>query len=152
MASIFFSALAQALSADVVGVAAEQDRSRSVSAALGQLCAYMRLRPPPGTVLDPLAGQCIFCKSVRHASCSEKGHPFGGEPASQSDSERGSYLHLSSLIIILLRHHRHQSFLKRWVRSRAVWISSMPCLTCHHHVSLVCPHRPCALPSLGYPY
>jgi len=43
MASIFFSALAQALSADVVGVAAEQDRSRSVSAALGQLCAYMRL-------------------------------------------------------------------------------------------------------------
>jgi len=73
MASIFFSALAQALSADVVGVATEQDRSRSVSAALGQLCAYMRLRPPPGTVLDPLAGRCIFCKSVRHASCGEKG-------------------------------------------------------------------------------
>ena len=43
MASIFFSALAQALSADVVGVATEQDRSHSVSAALGQLCAYMRL-------------------------------------------------------------------------------------------------------------
>lgn len=52
---IFFSALAQTLSFNGVGVAAEQDWSRGVSAALGQLYAYTRARPPSRTLIDPLA-------------------------------------------------------------------------------------------------
>ena len=40
--------------------------------------------------------------------------PHGGEPASPSDSERGPYiLQLSSLIIFLPHHHRHDSSSKR---------------------------------------
>lgn len=52
---ILFSALAQALSASGVGVAAEQDWSRAVSAALERLYAYTRARPPSRTLVDPLA-------------------------------------------------------------------------------------------------
>jgi len=41
-------------------------------------------------------------------------NPHGGEPASPSDSERGPYiLQLSSLIIFLPHHHRHDSSSKR---------------------------------------
>jgi dihydroxyacetone kinase len=55
IASIFFSALAQALSASDVCVAAGQDWSRAVSAALEQLYTYTRARPPSRTLIDPLA-------------------------------------------------------------------------------------------------
>jgi len=53
--SIFFSALAQALSASDVCVAAGQDWSRAVSAALEQLYTYTRARPLSRTLIDPLA-------------------------------------------------------------------------------------------------
>jgi dihydroxyacetone kinase len=53
--SIFFSALAQALSSAGVGVATAEDWSRAVSAAREQLYTYTRARPPSRTLVDPLA-------------------------------------------------------------------------------------------------
>lgn len=53
--SIFFSALAQALSVSGAGVAAAHDWSRAVSAAREQLYTYTRARPPSRTLVDPLA-------------------------------------------------------------------------------------------------
>jgi dihydroxyacetone kinase len=52
--SIFFSALAQALSAST-GVVTLYDWSRAVSAAREQLYTYTRARPPSRTLVDPLA-------------------------------------------------------------------------------------------------
>jgi len=54
--SIFFSALAQALSSAAgAGVATAEDWSRAVSAAREQLYTYTRARPPSRTLVDPLA-------------------------------------------------------------------------------------------------
>jgi dihydroxyacetone kinase len=53
--SIFFSALAQALSSSGAGVATAEDWSRAVSAARKQLYTYTRARPPSRTLVDPLA-------------------------------------------------------------------------------------------------
>ncbi|KAI9440685.1 dihydroxyacetone kinase 1 [Lactarius indigo] len=53
--SIFFSALAQALSSSGTGVATAKDWSRAVSAAREQLYTYTRARPPSRTLVDPLA-------------------------------------------------------------------------------------------------
>jgi hypothetical protein len=84
--------------------------------------------------------------------------PHGGDPASPSDPERGSYLlHLSSLILILPHHHRHHSLSKRWARSRVVLeiANNVP----GRGTTVAC--RWCALigsrafapnPNLGYPY
>jgi hypothetical protein len=69
--------------------------------------------------------------------------PLGGEPASPSESDRGPYLHLSSLIISLPHHHNHHpSFSKRSARSRAVLevVDAVP------RASPV-PHRPCTFVS-----
>jgi triose/dihydroxyacetone kinase / FAD-AMP lyase (cyclizing) len=52
---IFFSTVAQALSASGVVVAAADDWSRAVSAAREQLYTYTRARPPSRTLVDPLA-------------------------------------------------------------------------------------------------
>lgn len=68
--------------------------------------------------------------------------PLGGEPASPSDSERGPYLHLSSFIIFLPHRHRHPSFPKRSVRSRAV-------LEIVHAVPWAPPSRVAGVPSSG---
>jgi hypothetical protein len=68
--------------------------------------------------------------------------PLSGELASPSDSERGPYLHLSSLIIFLPHHHRHPSFPKRSVRSRAV-------LEVVNAVPRVPPSRVAGVPSSG---
>jgi len=53
--SIFFSALAQALSSSGAGVATAEDWSRAVSAAREKLYTYTRARPPSRTLVDPLA-------------------------------------------------------------------------------------------------
>ncbi|KAH9000449.1 dihydroxyacetone kinase 1 [Lactarius akahatsu] len=53
--SIFFSALAQALSSSGAGEATAEDWSRAVSAAREQLYTYTRARPPSRTLVDPLA-------------------------------------------------------------------------------------------------
>ncbi|KAH9978323.1 dihydroxyacetone kinase 1 [Russula compacta] len=53
--SIFFSALAQALSASGASSATAHDWSRAVSAAREQLYTYTRARPPSRTLVDPLA-------------------------------------------------------------------------------------------------
>jgi len=53
--SIFFSALAQALSSSGAGVATAENWSRAVSAAREQLYTYTRARPPSRTLVDPLA-------------------------------------------------------------------------------------------------
>ena len=57
LCSIFFSALAQALSesSSGAGVATAEDWSRAVSAAREQLYTYTRARPPSRTLVDPLA-------------------------------------------------------------------------------------------------
>ena len=56
LCSIFFSALAQALSSSAgTGVATAEDWSRAVSAAREQLYTYTRARPPSRTLVDPLA-------------------------------------------------------------------------------------------------
>ena len=53
--SIFFSALAQALTASSAGVVTVHGWSRAVSAARKQLYTYTRARPPSRTLIDPLA-------------------------------------------------------------------------------------------------
>jgi triose/dihydroxyacetone kinase / FAD-AMP lyase (cyclizing) len=53
--SIFFSALAQALSVSGVAIATAADWSRALSAAREKLYTYTRARPPSRTLVDPLA-------------------------------------------------------------------------------------------------
>jgi triose/dihydroxyacetone kinase / FAD-AMP lyase (cyclizing) len=53
--SIFFSALAQALSVSGVAVATAADWSLALSAAREKLYTYTRARPPSRTLVDPLS-------------------------------------------------------------------------------------------------
>jgi dihydroxyacetone kinase len=53
--SIFFSALARAVTASSAGVVAVQDWSRAISTARDRLYTYTRARPPSRTLIDPLA-------------------------------------------------------------------------------------------------
>ena len=67
--------------------------------------------------------------------------PLGGEPASPSDSERGPYLHLSSLIIFLPTIIAIPLSRSARCDLAQFWRSSMLCPGRHRRVSPVCPHR-----------
>jgi len=79
--------------------------------------------------------------------------PLGGEAASPSDSERGPYLHLTSLIIFLPHHHRHPSALGVISRSfgdrQCCASRATSCVAGVPSSGLVLSPQ---TPTLGYPY